>query len=631
MCGFVGLLSSDRPPDSDWLENAADTIRHRGPDDAGTYLDYDAGFGMAHRRLSILDLSSRGRQPMVSQSGRYVIAYNGEIYNHLEIRTDLMRRSNRRFETSNDTETVLAAIENWGVKKAIGYFNGMFAFALWDVLNKRLCLVRDRMGEKPLYIGWVSQSIVFSSELKPILSAFSVELEPKAIPLQVSLGYIPAPWSVIQGVFKLPPAHFIWLSSEDARFPKDSAEFQSSIECYWSLPEVVRSGAKQRSIAMRESDLVDRLDQLLGDSVKQRMLSDVPLGACLSGGIDSSIIVALMQKYSEQPIKTYTVGFHETRYDESRFASKIAMHLGCDHTDIILEENEALSWIPELPKVYDEPFADSSQLPTLLVSKMLRKHVKVALSGDGGDELFCGYPRYFLAPRLWQLCGWLSLGLRRWTARQSNRKFAEYYRIWRLSQRLSASDFDSFYLALSSICPDYSILFPGFSPVSEILPKISRNAINRGEQMMFRDQALYLPDDILVKVDRASMAMGLEMRAPFLDHRVVERAWCISIDMKLRKGRGKWILRQLLKRYLPEALFERPKQGFGIPIDHWLRGALRDWAEHLFSKQSVDRCPGLDYRVVRKLWCSHQADTVNAGYLLWNLLILLAWIEEWRV
>ncbi|MFZ4698991.1 MAG: asparagine synthase (glutamine-hydrolyzing) [Candidatus Methylumidiphilus sp.] len=630
MCGFVGILSPHSPPQHAWLENMSWAISHRGPDDAGVYVDRQAGFGMAHRRLSILDISHRGRQPMASHSGRYVIAYNGEIYNHLEIRQELEKvQADLKFDGTSDTETLLAAIDYWGLEKTIERLNGMFAFALWDAKEKRLCLARDRMGEKPLYVGWIGTSIVFASELKPLLKAYSLRVEPQAISLMVGLGYIPEPWSIIGKIYKLPSAHFLWLSPEDSFAPKDITSFRSSAHCYWSLSEIVTLGVRRHSGNIQ--DVIEQLDQLLRCSVRQRMLSDVPLGACLSGGIDSSTVVALMQAYSSQPVRTFTIGFDEEGYDESAYARNVARHIGSDHTEVILKPRDALSLIPELPSIYDEPFADVSQVPTLLVSQMLRKHVKVALSGDGADELFFGYDRYRIASRLWRFYGWQPRWMRRWIAKQSNFLFNENYRFWRLVQRLSAPDFDAFYLAFASISPNPHLLLPGAPPLWKMLPSLPFDQISQEARMMYRDQIQYLPDDILVKVDRASMAVGLEMRAPFLDHLIVEWAWSLPIGYKQQNGQGKWILRQVLKKYLPENLFDRPKQGFAVPIDEWLRGPLIEWANHLLSPQSVALCPGLDYAAVKRIWHSHQERKINAGYLLWNLLMLLAWFEEWHL
>lgn len=632
MCGFVGVFSPESPVDPEWLEAAANSIRHRGPDDAGVYIDQTVGFGMAHRRLAILDLSPRGHQPMVSSTGRYVIAYNGEIYNHLEIRRALLQeRESLLFKGTSDTETLLAAIEIWGIQKALSQLNGMFAFALWDSRDKRLCLARDRMGEKPLYVGWVGRSIHFGSELKPFLRAYNLPLNSGAIPLFLSLGYIPAPWSILRGMFKLPPAHYLWLHVNDCHASVAVSEFTSKLRCYWSLPDKASDGiTARRNDSRRNEDIIGELEGLLKRAVEQRMIADVPLGMCLSGGIDSSLIAALMQASSSRPIKTFTVGFKEAAYDESHFARRVAAHLGTDHTEMVLGPQDALNLIPQLSSVYDEPFADSSQIPTLLVSKMLKLHVTVALSGDGGDELFFGYDRYRIAPKLWSWYGRCPIRLRRWLAGQVSQKYVKNYRFWRLGQRLSAPDFDAFYLAFGSVLPNPEIFLAGTPPVWELLSQLPNCPMGRMDRMMYRDQTQYLPDDILVKVDRASMSVSLEMRAPFLDHHVVEWAWSLPSTYNYRNNKGKWMLRQVLGQYLPNSMFDRPKQGFAVPLDGWLRGPLCDWAENLLSSQVVGLCPGFSYDAVNRIWRQHQQGNINAGYLLWNMLMLLAWFEKWR-
>jgi len=428
MCGFVGIIAPHAPPSHEDMVGFGATLRHRGPDDAGVYRDPEVGFGLAHRRLAILDLSPLGHQPMVSVSGRYVIAYNGEIYNHQSIRDTLrLHASDIVFRGGSDTETLLVAIECWGIERTLENLNGMFAFALWDRRERRLCLARDRMGEKPLYVGWIDGVLTFASELKPILSSFSTETDDEAMGLMLGLGYVPGPRSIVRGVFKLPPAHYLWIKASDANRSMNINEFRSVLRCYWDVggrASSVRSGDSQ-------AQLTERLEHLLKDAVRSRTLADVPLGACLSGGIDSSLIVALMQEQSMRPVKTYTVGFEEAAYDESRYAKSIADHLGTEHTNITLPASDALALVPELPQVYDEPFADSSQLPTLLLSRALRRHVTVALSGDGGDELFYGYARYRLTRRLWRLYGGLPSSLRRYVANQTAKFADRNFRLWR--------------------------------------------------------------------------------------------------------------------------------------------------------------------------------------------------------
>ncbi|WP_045226445.1 asparagine synthase (glutamine-hydrolyzing) [Methyloterricola oryzae] len=631
MCGLVGAFSPGQAVDVAHLRRLSSLIQHRGPDDEGIYLDREVGFCVAHQRLAILDLSPAGHQPMQSRSGRYVITYNGEIYNHLGLRQTLLAQdSNLSFRGSSDTETLLAAIEHWGVEKALEYCNGMFVFALWDKSTRRLCLARDRMGEKPLYVGWLNGTIVFSSELKPILSCYPVSLDSEALGLMLGLGYVPAPWSIVNNVFKLPAAHYLWLRESDANRAMDIEGFRAAVRAYWSLPEIAANALRPNDSAkpgIEEAEV--QLECLLKESVRDRMLSDVPLGACLSGGIDSTSIVALMQAVSDRPIKTFTIGFEESGFDEAVYAGKVAQHLGTAHTEARLKATDALDLIPKLPQVYDEPFADSSQLPTLLLTSLIRQHVKVALSGDGGDELFFGYGRYSTALRLWRSYSKLPHCCRRWLDGNSSPLFS--YRLWRLLRRLAAPNFDAFYLAFSSPVPDPAIFSDRSRPLWDVMQPLPKGVEELPARMMYRDQTLYLPDDILVKVDRASMAVGLEMRVPLLDHRLVEWAWGLPFSFKYRDGSGKWLLRQVLCKYVPSVLFERPKQGFGIPIDDWLRGPLREWAEELLSHRSLAICPQLNASAVQGIWRQHCQGRINAGYALWNVLMLMAWLQEWRL
>lgn len=629
MCGFVAILAPHSPPAREDMLQHGRALAHRGPDDEGVYLEPEVGLGLAHRRLAILDVSPLGHQPMVSSSGRYVIAYNGEIYNHLELRERLRRAvPDRAFRGGSDTETLLAAIEHWGLECALEMLNGMFAFALWDRQERRLCLARDRMGEKPLYVGWLGGGLVCASELKPILSGFPSETDEAAMALMLGLGYVPAPRSILQGVFHLPPAHYLWLEPVDASRPFSLDDFGAAVRRYWNPADWMSPAAPP----VKPAAQIDRLDHLLKDAVRLRMLSDVPLGACLSGGIDSSLVVAVMQSQSGQPIKTFTVGFEEALYDESGHARRIAAHLGTDHTEIMLPASAALDLIPRLPRIYDEPFADSSQLPTLLLSQALRRHVTVALSGDGGDELFYGYDRYRVARRLWLLYGWFPAEFRRFVARCAAALAQSNFRLWRLNERLAAPDFDAFYLSVLSVLPSPGLFWRGASALWTQLPVLPSPVTDADARMMLRDQTLYLPDDILVKADRASMAAGLEMRAPLLDHRLVAFAGSLPVaTAKYRNGQSKWLLRQLLARYLPPALFERPKQGFGIPIHDWLRGPLREWADDLLAPTSLATVPHLKTATIQKVWQNHCQGRIDGGYALWNVLMLMAWLREWRV
>jgi len=632
MCGLVGVFSPERAPEATHLSRLALLLKHRGPDDEGIYLDRDAGFGVAHRRLAILDPSSAGHQPMISPSGRYVIAYNGEIYNHIEFRNELRAFDpSLSFRGASDTETLLSAIETWSVEKTLKRCNGMFAFALWDKVERRLCLARDRMGEKPLYVGWINGGIIFSSELKPILNVYPLAIEHHAVELMLGLGYVPSPWSIARHVFKLPPASYLWLDEKDTKSVPDKEGFISFLRPYWSLAQVASEGvaANGRSAVSSPDDAACELERLLKDAIRLRMLSDVPLGACLSGGVDSASIAALMQSLSNKPIKTFSIGFEESAFNEAHHARRVAQHLGTDHVEAYLTANDALALISDLPKIYDEPFADSSQIPTLLLCQQIKKHVTVALSGDGGDELFCGYDRYRIAPKLWRAYRLLPGWVRRRIANCG--QTVENYRLWRLARRLSASCFDEFYVAFSSPLPDPSFYIPGCAPLWTLLPVVPPDTEDIVDRMMYRDQSLYLPDDILAKVDRASMAVSLEMRVPFMDHRLVEWAWRQPLSLKYRHGSAKWLLKKVLGKYVPTTLFERPKQGFGVPIDAWLRGPLRDWVESLLSVNVLMAYPRVDAGAVRKLWNLHLDGKIDAGYALWNVLMLMAWIKEWRV
>lgn len=630
MCGFAGVFSPGRRLDEGFLKRLAQPIRNRGPDDDGIYLDQEAGFGVAHRRLAILDLSPRGHQPMIFTSGRYIISCNGEIYNHLEFRRVLTQwNPELTFRGGSDTETLLAAIECWGVEKTLDQCNGMFAFAVWDRQDRRLCLAREQMGEKHLYVGWIGGAAVFASELKPILPCYPISISPIAVGLMLGLGYVPVPWSIAEGVFKLPPAHLLWLSENDAGTFMNLVSFQALARQYWSVPALTASERAKKWDGLK--DPVTELEQLLSDAVQKRMLADVPLGACLSGGIDSSAVVALMQAASGRRVKTFTIGFEEAAFDEAGYAGEVARSLSTDHTEVRLRGTDVLALIPELPKVSDEPFADSSQLPTLLLSQMIKRHVTVALSGDGGDELFYGYDRYPISLRLWSVYGKLPVWFRKRLAQGAEGFASIHYRLWRLLKRLSAPDFDAFYLTVIAPVPDTSLFCKNALALWAVLRKLPIGIEGLEPRMMYRDQTLYLPDDILVKVDRASMSVSLEMRAPFLDHRLVEWAWSLPLSFKYQAGRGKWLLRRLLRKYLPPSLFERPKQGFGIPIDLWLRGPLRDWAEELLSPASLAAYPQLKVDAIRTLWQRHCKAQINVGYGLWNVLMLMAWLKEWRV
>lgn len=619
----------------------ANAIRHRGPDDGGTWVDQAAGIGLGHRRLSVLDLSPAGHQPMTSAGGRYVIAFNGEIYNHLELRQALHDSHNgAAWRGHSDTETLLAAFEYWGVKETLHRLVGMFALALWDRHERVLILARDRMGEKPLYYGWQGNTFLFGSELKALKShpAFMAGVNRGALALLLRHNYIPAPYSIYEGICKLPAGTFLQVDL-DRRDAKPQA--------YWSLAEVAERGMAN-PFAGSDAQALDALEQHLGKAVRGQMVADVPLGALLSGGIDSTVITALMQANSPRPVRTFTIGFGEREFDEASHARAVSAHLGTEHTELQLTTIDALALVPQMPAMYDEPFADSSQLPTHLVMKLARQHVTVALSGDAGDELFGGYSRYLLAPRVWRNFGWMPPSLRRavgagMTALSVDRinQLAGPLSHWagiaqpgdkahKLGHRLrDMHSMEDLYLSLVSEWRSPQDMVVGGHLPANLLDQRARwpRLADPVARMMALDGLTYLPDDILVKVDRAAMAASLETRAPFLDREVIEFAWSLPMDMKIRHGQGKWLLRRLLDRHIPRALVERPKMGFGIPLDAWLRGPLRDWAETLLAEDRLRREGYLEPEPIRAAWQAHLAGHASYGYRLWSVLMFQAWLE----
>ncbi|WP_164662049.1 asparagine synthase (glutamine-hydrolyzing) [Tropicibacter sp. Alg240-R139] len=644
MCGITGFWSAN-PIDApaNLARHMAEAMIHRGPDSCGEWTDDTRGLALAHRRLAIIDLSPSGHQPMQSNNERYILSYNGEIYNHLEIRTELEIQGHSTWRGHSDTETLLAAISQWGLEGALQRCNGMFAFALWDRDSEKLFLARDRMGEKPLYYGRNGNSFLFTSELKTLRRHpdWQGTINRNALASFTRHNYVPGPHCIYEGLFKLPPAHFL-VVSEDGRMVSEPI-------CYWSLEDAVTQGQND-PLTCSDQEATDQLEALLMDAVGLRMAADVPLGAFLSGGFDSTTIVALMQAQAQRPVRTFSIGFHEEGYNEAVHAKAVAEHLGTDHTELYVTPEDALEVIPKLPAMYDEPFSDSSQIPTHLVSKMAREHVTVSLSGDAGDELFCGYSRYGLGYRVWNklrvLPGFARKGLAgvlRTTPPglvdgamrmmpQRLRFPAAGDRMQKLAEVLEYGSGESFYRALVSHEKNPEQLVPGSQEVGTVLtdPQSWPPVSDFRERMMYLDMKTYLPDDILAKVDRASMAVSLEGRIPLLDHRVVEFAQHVPMHMKVRDGQAKWLLRQVLYRHVPKAIMDRPKMGFGVPIEHWLSGPLRDWGEALLDETRLKNEGFFDVAYVRRLWDEHQSGARRWHYYLWDILMFQAWLEEQR-
>jgi asparagine synthase (glutamine-hydrolysing) len=647
MCGFVGfwdgssgLASSEA---TEIVERMAAMLVHRGPDDGGSWIDERAGLALGHRRLSIVELSLLGHQPMPSASGRYVVAFNGEIYNFGELRKQL-EGGGARFRGNSDTEVLLVAVEAWGLEEALRRFVGMFAFALWDREERVLFLCRDRMGEKPLYYGHAGPALLFGSELKALRRhpAWRGDIDRGVLPLLLRHGYVPAPYSIYRGIAKLPPGTYVRATGAG---PFDL----SGPVPYWSLAAAAEAGRADPFLGSEE-EAVGALDVLLRGAVRQQMVADVPLGAFLSGGVDSSTVVALMQAQSAAPVRTFTLGFREDGFDEARDARAVAAHLGTEHTEMYVTPADAMAVIPRLPSLYDEPFADSSQIPTFLVAQLARRHVTVALSGDAGDELFGGYNRYFFGNRIWARARGIPLPLRRAVAGLMAVVPPRYWRATNslLPARLRQPQLDDRMRKVAEILasPDADAMFLGLvsewkRPGSMVLggtelPTRLNSRVQREEQasfverMMYLDSVSYLPDDILAKVDRAAMGVSLETRVPFLDHRVVEFAWRLPLSLKLREGKGKWILRRVLDRYVPRTLIERPKMGFGVPIGHWLRGPLREWAEELLDERRLRAEGFFDPAPVRRRWREHLSGARDWQYSLWYVLMFQAWYQDTR-
>ena len=643
LCGYLALINQTSSEELfDTVLRMTHTLRHRGPDDSGVWVNAESGIALGHRRLSVIDLSAAGKQPMHSACGRYVIVYNGEVYNHQDLSLELAD-AGAVFKGHSDTEVILAAISCWGIPAAVQRFNGMFAFSVWDRKERVLWLARDRMGEKPLYYGEMNGIFLFGSELKPLRAhpLFRGEINRGALALLMRHNCIPAPYSIFSGISKLLPGTI--LSVRVSR-----SGFETSVSRYWSLKEAAESGVR-KSQGIGEEEAISRLESLLLDAIRMRMAADVPVGAFLSGGIDSSTVVALMQTISSRPVRTFTIGYSEADYDEAKEAKQVASHLGTEHTELYVTPAEAMAVIPGLPTLYDEPFSDSSQIPTFLVSRLTRGQVTVSLSGDGGDELFGGYNRHVWCRKIWNRISACPEGLRKVLAggisRISAGKWESIAGIMqpflpaRLRQRdpvgklrkigdiLTAETLTEVYHILTSHWQEPELLvIDGKEPLT-LLTDSDQHAdvADFVNLMMYLDMMTYLPDDILVKMDRASMGVGLEARIPMLDHRLVEFAWQVPLRMKIHNGQGKWILRQVLCRHVPKEMIERPKMGFAIPIDVWLRGPLRDWAEDLLDPEKLREQGFFNECAVREKWEEHLSGHHNWHHHLWDVLMFQAW------
>jgi len=653
MCGIAGLVrvgpSGARESDERTALLMANALAHRGPDDTGVWAD-GTGVVLSHKRLAILDLSVAGHQPMNSRSGRYVIVFNGEIYNHLELRSALATLTGSYiWRGQSDTETILECFEAWGIEHTLKQMVGMFAIALWDKTERTLTLMRDRFGEKPLYYGWNRNNFLFGSELKALTAhpEWSAEIDREALSLYLRYGYVPTPYTIWRGIKKLQPGSYVVLASITTG---------RSVACdpvaYWSARTLSDQGvAKDQTDALA----TDELDRLLHQSVKSQMLSDVPVGAFLSGGIDSSAVVAVMQSEALRPVQTFTIGFTEKDYDESRYAMAVARHLKTDHIEMCVSPADVQGLISRLPTMYDEPFSDVSQLPTHLVSVLAKQHVSVSLSGDGGDELFGGYNRHVLGSQLWSCMQRVPLGIRQLLGNLTIKisptgwdKLCSYLpnnvrqpmlgdKVHKLASLCAAAGPEDIYKWLVSHEREPVKLLLGLDrsstePITWAQKECSQlQQASIAERMMFNDIVGYLTDDILCKVDRAAMAVSLETRVPLLDHRIAEFAFSLPLHMKIRSGQGKWLLRQVLNRYLPQELVDRPKQGFGVPLDSWLRGPLREWAQTLLEPSRLQKEGYLNVELVAEKWREHLSGQRNWQNWLWNVLMFQAWHEKWVI
>jgi asparagine synthase (glutamine-hydrolysing) len=663
MCGLAGMISSKSIDGiSNQVRLMTSLLSHRGPDDEGIWVE--KGVGLGHKRLSIVDLSINGKQPMHSHCGRYVIVYNGEIYNHLDLRKALdTEHVDLKWNGQSDTETLICCILHWGLEEALRRSKGMFALALWDKKEKKLQLARDRMGEKPLYWGWAGSDLIFGSELKALRShsGFPNKICRSSLSQYLRFMYVPAPLSIHPEIYKLEPGSILSVNMPHppiaSKLPVRPGEKYGSIEIkrYWDLNQVFEQGSQ--AMIKEKFDAKKMLDITLQKAVKRQMISDVPLGAFLSGGIDSSTIVAMMQTQSNKPINTFTIGFNDVKFDESKYAAAVAKHIGTNHSEIMVTDIDALNVIPEIPNLYDEPFADSSQIPTFLVCRAAQQHVKVALTGDGGDELFAGYNRYLWREKIWKRFAFLPYKVRKTIGFSLNHVPIKFWdilgsaqvlvgsgdkkylqlgdKVKRMSNRLKTvqSDNDLYRSLISEWMPSDKLLIgANQEPLSLLDDPFPAVILNEPIlQMMIQDMRTYLPDDILCKVDRAAMGVSLETRTPFLDPEVIKLATRIPTNMKINNQKTKWILRKVLDDYVPSELIDRPKAGFSIPIGDWLRGPLREWAEQLLSTERIDKEGYFNAFIVNSIWNEHLSGQRDWTTRLWAILMFQAWAEHWKI
>jgi len=646
MCGIAGYWSTKINENAESvLRRMTLAIAHRGPDADGAWLDIPRGVALGHRRLAIVDLTDAGRQPMCSADGRYTIVFNGEIYNFQELRQEL-ESIGHKFRGHSDTEVMLAAFVQWGIDSSLKKFVGMFAFAVWDANEKTLTMARDRVGKKPLYYTFANGAFVFGSELKSLRAfpGLQLTIDRKALTKYLRFMYFPAPYTVYESVKKLEAAHWMTVGFRNGNV----VELEK--QCYWDARES-QALAVSNPLDVSIEEATNRLDHLLGNAVDLRMIADVPLGAFLSGGIDSSLVVAIMQAHSKQPVRTFTIGFHEAGFNEAMHAKAVASHLGTDHTEVYLTPRETFATIPLLPEMYDEPFADPSQIPTYLVSAVARRHVTVALSGDGGDEGFCGYGRYVHALQFWKrishvprhIRAAVGFGVSHIPERVIDGALAPFrfllpptkraglgLKAHRHADRFASDSPESLYRHLMSywLNPDKVVVDGSDSWVVTDRSPANIDSASFANLMMLTDTLNYLTDDILVKVDRASMAVSLEVRAPLLDHRILEFAWRLPFRYKMQGTQGKIVLREVLQKYVPKELFDRPKVGFGVPLNEWLRGPLRDWAEELLGERRLKAEGYFHPKPIRTVWAEHLAGHGEWGYRLWGVLMFQAWLER---